>query len=78
MMDEEFLGQIEEALPAFGFSDRSSFIRAAVVRELEKRGLDVDLSKTIAPSRSGKGGPSKKPKTKILPKKAKSKPTTKP
>jgi len=54
MMDLNFIAAIDESLPGMGFSDRSSFIRAAV---REKLGPGrVATSATMAPSRAGKGG----------------------
>ena len=60
MMDKDFLAMIESALPKFGMSDRSSFIRQAVKLELARMGIVVPDEITTAPSRSGKGGRPKK------------------
>lgn len=65
-ISEDFLSEIDAALPRLGYSDRSSFIRAAVHRELERQGVELPLEMIAAPSRKGKGGsPSHKENTKV-------------
>ena len=61
MIQEDFLGVIDDSLAHLGYSDRSSFIRDAVRQRLERDGVPVTLSAAIAPSRTGKGGRKKKP-----------------
>ncbi|MBQ7252421.1 MAG: hypothetical protein IJS32_07460 [Kiritimatiellae bacterium] len=54
MMREEFLRAIDEAYPLAGFSDRASFIRAAVFEFLEKHGVKLAPAMKTAPSRGGR------------------------
>ncbi len=70
-MSEEFLAEIDAALPGMGYGDRASFIRDAVFDELKKNGVKVDPGLKAAPSRAGKGGtPTHKKKVYDLKKKA--------
>ena len=52
----EFLEEIDASLPRLGYSDRSTFIREAVFRELEREGVKIAAHLKEAPSRVGKGG----------------------
>lgn len=56
MMDEDFLAEIDAALPHTGHGDRSKFIRAAVYKDLKQRGIDLPVEITSSPDRKGKGG----------------------
>jgi Arc/MetJ-type ribon-helix-helix transcriptional regulator len=55
-MNEKFIDAVDKALPKVGFSDRSSFIRAAIVEKLTKAGVKISVELSLAPSRTGKGG----------------------
>jgi Arc/MetJ-type ribon-helix-helix transcriptional regulator len=55
-VNEKFLEAVDKALPKVGFSDRSSFIRAAIVQKLTQAGVKISVELSLAPSRTGKGG----------------------
>lgn len=55
-MDEDFLSEIDAALPKMGYGDRASFIRSAVFDELRRFGVRVNEELKAPPSRAGKGG----------------------
>jgi hypothetical protein len=61
-MDERFVDEIDAAYPGFGFSDRASFIRDAVLKELARNGVNLPAAYRAAPPRLGdaKGGRPKK------------------
>jgi hypothetical protein len=63
-MDERFVDEIDAAYPTLGYSDRASFIRDAVIKELAKNGIVLPAAYKAAPPRVGsaKGGRPKKPK----------------
>lgn len=54
LMDERFVDEIDAAYPRLGFSDRASFIRDAVLKELAKKGIELPQSFRAAPPRTGK------------------------
>ena len=56
MMQEDFIEEIDANIAALGFSNRAEFIRQAVHEKLRKAGVEIDMGKTVAPSRAGKGG----------------------
>lgn len=60
--DEELLTKIQLGMRMAGYSDRSRFIRDAVVEKLQRLGIEVNPSLAAAPSRLGKGGPKIKAK----------------
>jgi len=51
MVSEEFLAEIDAAYPSLGYSDRASFVRAAVHQYLADRGITLPLSFKAAPPR---------------------------
>lgn len=55
-MNEKFIEQIDAALHKVGYSDRSSFIRDAIVEKLHAGGVPIPVELSLAPSRTGKGG----------------------
>ena len=55
-MNEKFIEQIDAALHKVGYSDRSSFIRDAIVEKLHGGGIPIPVELSLAPSRTGKGG----------------------
>ena len=55
-MNEKFITKIDASLPKVGYSDRSSFIRDAIVEKLQGAGIDISYELSLAPSRTGKGG----------------------
>lgn len=55
-MNEKFIEVIDAALPEMGYSDRSSFIRDAIVEKIQASGIEVSAALSLAPSRTGKGG----------------------
>jgi|GEM_PF-705321 len=55
-MNEKFIEQIDAALHKVGYSDRSSFIRDAIVEKLHAGGIPIPVELSLAPSRTGKGG----------------------
>jgi hypothetical protein len=60
-MNEKFIAQIDAALPVVGYSDRSSFIRDAILEKLRSAGIEISTALSLAPSRTGKGGRPPKP-----------------
>ena len=62
MVQEGFLAQIDLHFPKMGFSDRASFIRAAVHKYLADNGIHLPMEFKAAPPRVGKakGGRPKK------------------
>lgn len=62
MLDDQFLREIDAAFPLAGYSDRSTFIREAVIKYLAELGVHVPISYKAAPPRIGtaKGGRPKK------------------
>ena len=63
-MNEKFIKAIDTALPNMGYSDRSSFIRDAIIEKLQAAGIKVSSALSLPPSRMGKGGRSPKSKLK--------------
>lgn len=55
-VNEEFLKNIDAAIPKVGYSDRSSFIRDAIVEKFHKEGVKISIELSLAPSRTGKAG----------------------
>ena len=55
-MNEKFIETIDTALPNMGYSDRSSFIRAAIIEKLHAAGIKVPLRLSLVSSRMDKGG----------------------
>ena len=55
-MNEKFIEKMDSTLFKMGYSDRSSFIRAAIVEKLQAAGVKVPRVLSLAPSRVGKGG----------------------
>ena len=51
MLDEKFLAEIDAAFPRFGYSDRTTFIRDAVIQHLKQLGIEVPLSYKAGPPR---------------------------
>jgi hypothetical protein len=74
LMDERFVDEIDAAYPALGYSDRASFIRDAVLKELARAGVNLPASYKAAPPRLGnaKGGRPRKEPASLTVKKAKS------
>jgi len=66
VMKGDFLRLIDENLEAMGFSDRSQFIRKAVLERLRREGYAVAEDLATAPSRAGKGGRRKLPKVLVV------------
>ena len=62
LMDERFVDEIDQAYPALGYSDRASFIRDAVLKELARRGIVLPESYRAGTPRTGKakGGRTRK------------------
>ncbi len=62
MVQEDFLAEIDTHFPKLGFSDRATFIRAAVHKYLADHGVSLPLEYKAAPPRIGKakGGRPKK------------------
>lgn len=56
MMDKKFRDEIDRALPAMGYGDRSTFIRDAVYKRLEELGIEIPIHLKTSPDRTGKGG----------------------
>jgi len=50
-MHEKFIETIDAALPSMGYSNRSNFIRAAIVEKLHAAGIKAPLALSLAPSR---------------------------
>lgn len=55
-MNEKFIVQIDLSLPKIGYSDRSSFIRDAIVEKFHKSKINIPVELSLSPSRAGKGG----------------------
>lgn len=62
LMDERFVDEIDAAYPSLGFSDRATFIRDAVLKELARKDIHLPAAYRAAPPRVGasKGGRPKK------------------
>jgi hypothetical protein len=62
MVSEAFLAEIDKAYPSLGYSDRASFVRAAVHEYLSQNNIKLPMSFRAAPPRTGKskGGRPKK------------------
>lgn len=56
MMRDQFLDEIDAKLSKLGYSDRATFIRDAVYKELARNGVVLPPELKTAPSRQGKGG----------------------
>lgn len=56
MVQEKFLAEIDRAFPKMGYSDRASFVRAAVHKYLSDNGIKLPLEYKAAPPRVNKGG----------------------
>ncbi len=54
MVSESFLAEIDKAYPNLGYSDRASFVRAAVHEYLKENGVNLPMSYRAAPPRAGK------------------------
>jgi len=61
-MNEQFIEVIDVALPNMGYSDRSSFIRDAIIEKLHAARIKVSPALSLPPCRVGKGGRPPKPK----------------
>lgn len=55
-MNEKFIEKIDLSLKDVGYSDRSSFIRDAIIEKLKTNGIEISTALSLAPSRPGKGG----------------------
>lgn len=53
-MKQDFIELINESLPALGYSDRSSFIRDAIIEKLDKLGVKVPAQISTPRPRVGK------------------------
>lgn len=51
---EEFLEEIDRAISSSRFSNRSEFIRQAILEKLQEMGISIPEAMASAPSRSGK------------------------
>jgi hypothetical protein len=67
MMDERFIAEIDQAYPQLGFSDRATFIRDAVLKELARQGYRLPVSYKAAPPRVGKSKGGRPKKTVLKP-----------
>ena len=56
---DEFLQLINAHYEEAGYDDRAKFIRAAVREKLIRMGYSVPVEYSLAPGRSGKGGPNR-------------------
>jgi hypothetical protein len=52
-MDERFVDEIDRVYPSLGYSDRASFIRDAVLKELANKGVNLPASYKAAAPRVG-------------------------
>ena len=55
-VSEEFLAEVDAVFPKLGFSDRSSFIRHAILRTIKEAGHVIPPEMIATPSRLGVGG----------------------
>jgi Arc/MetJ-type ribon-helix-helix transcriptional regulator len=55
-MKEDFIAQIDSAYARMGYSNRSEFIRSAILEKLERGGFRLPAGIALAPDRLGKGG----------------------
>jgi Arc/MetJ-type ribon-helix-helix transcriptional regulator len=66
-----FLRELDSALKAIHVSNRSEFVRQAILEKLSREGRSIKADLAKAPSRQGKGG--RRPKAKAKAKSAKKK-----
>lgn len=53
-VDENFLTQMDSAIEKTDYSNRSEFIRAAIVEKLKSEGFEIPASLAKPPARAGK------------------------
>jgi len=55
-----FITELDKNLSAVGYSNRSQFIRDALIEKMARAGVEIPKELALAPDRSGKGGPAPK------------------
>ena len=55
-MSQRFIDELKGALARLGYSNRSDFIRDAILEKLKNEGEPIHPSMAAAPARTGKGG----------------------
>jgi hypothetical protein len=55
-VSDAFVQELDNGLNKIGFSNRSQFIRDAILEKLERAGRSVPRGYSQAPGRAGKGG----------------------
>jgi hypothetical protein len=59
--NEKFIKELNDGFRKAGYSNRSQFIRDAIVEKLSRMGIEIPREFAVAPDRIGKGGRQSKP-----------------
>ena len=54
--NEKFIKELNDGFRKAGYSNRSQFIRDAIVEKLSRMGIEIPREFSVAPDRIGKGG----------------------
>lgn len=54
--NERFIRELNDGFRKAGYSNRSQFIRDAIVEKLSRMGIEIPREISVAPDRIGKGG----------------------
>ena len=68
--NERFIKELNDGFRKAGYSNRSQFIRDAIVEKLSRMGIEIPREFAVAPDRIGKGGRQSLPAGKAAGKKA--------
>jgi hypothetical protein len=68
--NEKFIKELNDGFRKAGYSNRSQFIRDAIVEKLSRMGIEIPREFAVAPDRIGKGGRQSVPAGKPAAKKA--------
>jgi len=68
--NEKFIKELNDGFRKAGYSNRSQFIRDAIVEKLSRMGIEIPREFAVAPDRIGKGGRQSVPPGKKTTKKA--------
>jgi hypothetical protein len=67
--NEKFIKELNDGFRKAGYSNRSQFIRDAIVEKLSRMGIEIPREFAVAPDRIGKGGRQSAPPAKSTGKK---------
>jgi len=59
--NEKFIKELNDGFRKAGYSNRSQFIRDAIVEKLSRMGIEIPREFAVAPDRIGKGGRQSRP-----------------